>query len=144
MIAGLTLAHTRGHVYRAILEGIGYGVKHNLETMKDVGSAPDDIIAVGGGTRNRSWLQIVSDIAGITQHVPAQAFGASYGDAFLAGYGIGVFESYREIGNWVEMVDRVEPRPEAHAVYQRYYPLYRALYEVSKRQIHELARLGTG
>jgi len=144
MVAGLTLAHTRAHVYRAILEGVGYGIRHNLEVVKELGQMPTDIIAIGGGTRNRAWLQIVSDIVGISQLVPAQTIGAAYGDAFLAGYGIGAFESYRDIELWVDVADRVEPHPEAHRVYQRYYSLYRELYEHSKCQIHELARLGGG
>ena len=144
MIAGLALTHTRAHVYRAILEGVGYGIRHNLEIVEELGQMPTDIIAIGGGTSNRTWLQIVSDITGVHQLVPTQRIGAAYGDAFLAGFGIGAFKSYREIESWVDMADRIEPDPEAHRVYQAYYSLYRELYEESKCQIHKLAHLGGG
>ena len=142
VIAGLTLAHTRSHVYRAILEGTAYGAKHNLDVMRELGRTPEDVIAVGGGTRNRAWVQIVSDVTGLPQRIPAESIGASYGDAFLAGCGIGVIEDSSDIDAWVKTVDRVEPRAEAHETYQEYYALYRELYESSKDQIHALAHLG--
>jgi len=144
VIAGLTLSHTRAHVYRALLEGVGYGIRHNLEVVEELGQMPADIIAIGGGTHSRTWLQIVSDISGVPQLVPAQRIGAAYGDAFLAGLGIGAFESYREIDRWVDMADRIEPDPKAHRIYRAYYSLYRELYEKSKRQIHALADFGGG
>ena len=88
---GLTLSHTRGDLYRALLEAVGYGIRHNLDAMRGEGMAPARILAVGGGTLNRAWMQMVSDIAGIEQHIPAQQIGAAYGDAFLAGVGVGLF-----------------------------------------------------
>jgi xylulokinase len=85
VIAGLTLAHTRGHLFRAVLESVAYGICHNIETFRNIGAQVRQVVAVGGGTKSRTWLQIVSDVAGIPQMVPAQTIGASYGDAFLAG-----------------------------------------------------------
>jgi xylulokinase len=72
MIFGLTLSHTRADFYRALLEGVGYSVRHNLETMQALGLHPLRLLAVGGGAQNRPWMQMVSDIAGITQIIPAQ------------------------------------------------------------------------
>lgn len=142
VVAGLTLSHTRSHIYRAVLEGTAYGAKHNMDVMAELGRTPEDVIAVGGGTRNRTWMQIVSDVTGLAQRVPAESSGASYGDAFLAGCGIGIIEGLPGINGWVRTVDRVEPCAEAHETYQEYYALYRALYESSKEQIHSLAHLG--
>ena len=143
VIAGLTLSHTRAHVYRALLEGIAYAVRHNLETMAELGQAPDEMIAVGGGTRNRTWMQIVSDVCGLAQSVPAHTFGAAYGDAFLAGHGIGAFNSYRDVAAWVTMVDRVVPDASVRTTYDAYFALYRALYEDSKHHVHLLAQMGS-
>ena len=98
LLVGLTLSHTRGDVYRALLESVGYGIRHNLDAMRAEGMAPARILAVGGGTLNRAWMQMVSDIAGIEQHIPAQQIGAAYGDAFLAGVGIGMFGGTRDAG----------------------------------------------
>ncbi|MEN0022617.1 MAG: FGGY family carbohydrate kinase, partial [Microbacterium sp.] len=84
VIAGLTLAHTRGDLYRAALEATALGVRHNVETMRAAGADIRRIVAVGGGTQGRLWLQIVSDVTGLVQEVPATTIGASYGAAFLA------------------------------------------------------------
>jgi xylulokinase len=88
VIFGLTLGHTRADVYRAVLESVGFSIRHNIEALKAEGCRASRILAVGGGTRNPAWLRIVSDIAGIEQVVPARNIGASYGDAFLAGIGV--------------------------------------------------------
>ena len=61
--------------------------------MKDEGAELHRILAVGGGTLNPLWMQIVSDIANIEQHIPEQQIGASYGDALLAGVGVGLYDS---------------------------------------------------
>ncbi|HRA47717.1 MAG TPA: FGGY-family carbohydrate kinase, partial [Thermomicrobiales bacterium] len=68
---GLTLSHTRADLYRSVLEGTGYGVADNLAVMASMGADPTRIVAVGGGTLNPLWLQIVSDITGKIQQVPA-------------------------------------------------------------------------
>lgn len=93
MIFGLTLAHSRAHLYRALLEGVGYGINQHIDILDAIGAKPEKIFAVGGGTKNKEWLQIVSDICNMEQQVPSVTFGASYGDAFLTGLGIGKFKS---------------------------------------------------
>jgi xylulokinase len=127
-IYGLRLTHTRADIYRAVLEAAGYGIKHNIDVMRGEGANPERILAVGGGTSNPLWLQIVSDIAGIEQHVPEQRVGASYGDAFLAGVGIGLFTGISEISKWVRIAAVIRPDPAAREEYGRYYQTYRSLY----------------
>jgi xylulokinase len=129
MIFGLGLHHTRADLYRALLESVGYGIRHNIEVMKAEGAEVRRILAVGGGAQNPLWMQIVSDIANIEQHIPAQQIGASYGDAFLAGLGIGLFTSTAEAGRWVQIKETIRPVAAAHAAYERYYRIYRQLYE---------------
>jgi xylulokinase len=143
VFAGLTLSHTRAHLYRALLEGTAYGVRHNVETMRQLGVPPRRLVAVGGGAKNRLWLQIVSDVTGLPQVVPAQTIGASYGDAFLAGLAAGLI-SDREAGrqSWVRIKETVEPRPDQRAIYDDYYAVYRSLYEHARTDLHTLAHLG--
>jgi|LSQX01.1.fsa_nt_gb xylulokinase len=138
VIFGLTLAHTRGHLYRAILEGVGYGINHHFEVLTEIGAAPRVAVAVGGGTKNPLWLQIVSDITGVEQVVPAVTIGAAYGDAFLAGLGIGLFSSYRHIQEWLRIERVVKPDPERTAIYRKYYQAYRRLYRQTREIMHEL------
>ena len=140
LIFGLTLAHSRGSVYRAILEGVGYGIRHHFDVFDSMDMDIDSVRAVGGGTKNPLWLQIVSDICGRTQEVPGVTFGASYGDAFLAGLGVGAFSSYEDIFSWVKDIETVQPNPEAARVYQPYYEMYLELYDRNKDLMHSISR----
>jgi xylulokinase len=128
MIFGLTLGHTRADVYRAVLESVGFSIRHNIEALQAVGCRASRILAVGGGTRNPAWMRIVSDIAGIEQIIPAHQIGASYGDAFLAGIGVGMFGGTSEARRWVRPGETVHPDPANRPVYDAAYLLYRELY----------------
>jgi xylulokinase len=144
VIAGLTLSHSRQHVFRAILEAIAYGINHNLQVIGETGVTIDRVVAVGGGTNNYLWLQIVSDVAGVEQEIPAVTIGAAYGDAFLGGLGIGMFKDLSNIKVWVRPAAIVMPNLENAAQYQNYFLQYRDLYINLKTQLHDLARLSSG
>jgi xylulokinase len=142
VIFGLTLAHSRGHVYRALLEGVAYGVQHHLQLMREAGVTPRRIVATGGGSRSRLWTQIVSDVTGLPQEVISPS-NAALGAAFLAGYAVGAFGEISDVRRWARAEEEVYPRPGIHDEYQRYYEIYRRLYERTKEEMHDLARLGT-
>lgn len=141
LLLGLTLRHTRGDIYRALLEAVGYGIRHNIDAMRAEGMTPTRILAVGGGALNGAWMQMVSDIAGIEQHIPAQQIGAAYGDAFLAGIGAGIFPSTSAIAEWVRVQQVVLPDMETHRLYSEPYQIFRQVYEQVKPSMHQLARL---
>jgi xylulokinase len=138
LVCGLTLSHGRGHLYRALLEATAYGVRHNLEVMEGGGGEVSRLKAVGGGTRGGLWAQVVSDVIGLPQEVPAITLGASYGDALLAAIGTGLVPQGTD---WNRVAEVVEPRPEAHDAYARLYPLYRDLYPATREAMHALAAL---
>lgn len=141
--AGLTLSHTKAHLYRASLEATAYGVRHNLETMAGMGASPKRLVAVGGGAKNPLWLQIVSDVCGVPQDVPERTIGASYGDAFLAGLATGIVPSTAALTkDWVKLSMELRPDPQVKPTYDAYYQVYRELYEAAKPQLHRLAELG--
>ena len=142
VIAGLTLAHGRGHLYRAILEATAYGLAHNTEVMHAAGAHPRRVVAAGGGAQSDLWLQIVSDVTGWTQELPAQRIGACYGDAFWAGLATGNVDLADLLGSWVQIERRFGPDPARHALYQDYYRIYRDLYSHTVEDVHALARLG--
>ncbi|AFZ66910.1 FGGY-family carbohydrate kinase [Deinococcus peraridilitoris] len=137
IIAGLTLSHSREHVFRAVLESVGFGIRHNLETFRALGADIKRVIAVGGGTKSQTWLQIVSDIAGVTQLVPAKTIGASYGDAFLAGLVTGNV-TRDALMHWVGEAQEVTPNPTTTEVYDHQYQAYRQLYLQTRSVIHSL------
>lgn len=135
VVAGLTLSHTRGDLYRAALEATGFGVRHNVEAMQSAGGDIRRVVAVGGGTQGELWPQVVSDVTGREQEVRRHSIGASYGSALLAAQLLG--DADVDAWNPVEAV--VAPRPEATAVYDELYPMYRALYESTAAIAHALA-----
>jgi xylulokinase len=136
---GLTLAHTRAHLFRSALEGVGFGVRHNLEAMSEAGAAPRRLVAVGGGTRDDLWPQIVSDITGLPQDVPTTAIGASYGDARLAADACGV-----DTTGWNPVSHRLEPDPASTTVYAQLYDVYRRTYDALRDDMHLLTALASG
>ncbi|HCQ64143.1 MAG TPA: carbohydrate kinase [Rhodobacteraceae bacterium] len=135
---GLNLTHNRGDMYRAILEGIANGTAHVIETYRAVGHAPARVLAVGGGTKNKVWMQATSDIGGVPQIVSEKSVGASYGDAFIAALAVGAVEP-GDISAWNPVARTIAP--ETHAAYDRQYPLFKALYQQT-RDI--AAKLGEG
>jgi xylulokinase len=143
LILGLTLSHSRADLYRAILEGVGYGIRHNIDEMSAEGVPPKRILAVGGGTKNPFWLQIVSDIAGIEQNVPDQTYGAAYGDAFLAGIGAGFYKNTQHISNWIHYRTVIRPDLSAQSRYEDYYQIYRKLYLDNRESMLRLAQLSS-
>jgi xylulokinase len=135
-ITGLSLRHGRGDLYRAILEGIAFGVRHNLESM-DAGRDLR-VVAVGGGTNADLWLQIVSDVTGLSQEVPEVTVGASYGDALLAAEGAGLLPPGSA---WSGSTRVVSPCPDHSESYEELYGLYRDLYPATRAVQHSLADL---
>jgi xylulokinase len=140
ILAGLTLAHTRGHIYRAALEGIAFGVRHNLDVMRQAGGGERRLVAVGGGTQGGLWTQIVSNVLQAPQHVPSHTVGACFGDALLAAQAVGLVGNEHD---WNPIDHVVQPDPAAADLYDRRYAAYRDLYETTRDLVHGLASAST-
>ncbi len=132
---GLNVTHSRGDIYRALIEGIAYGTAHVTETFAEAGASPARILAVGGGVQNALWLQATSDISGVPQIVSEKTVGASYGDAFLAACAVGAAKP-GDIDRWNPVARQVEPKPDP--VYARQFDLWKRLYEQTKDIAHAL------
>ena len=138
VICGLTLRHGRGHLYRALLEATGYGIRHIFEAMRDAGGGGRRLVAVGGGTKGGLWTQIVSDVTGREQQLPREAIGASYGDALLAGMGVGLLAPDTQ---WNPVAATVRPRADLRERYNQLYAVYRDLYPATRAAAHTLAEM---
>ena len=136
VIAGLTTSHGLGELYRAALEGIAYGVRHNLEAMRSAGGKAGRLVAVGGGTQGGLWTQIVSDVTGTEQQVPAETIGAAFGDALFAAVATGTDP---DVEAWNPVATTVRPDPARGAVYGEFYRRYRDLYPSTVDIAHFLA-----
>lgn len=137
VVFGLDLTHTRADLYRGAIEGIGYAVRHIIETYDAVGQSPKRLVAVGGGTKNALWLGAVSDIGGLPQVLRAVTTGASLGDAFLAALATGHAE-LDDIERWNQAARIQAPRGEAKPLYDRQYAVYKKLYAQTKDLMREL------
>ncbi|MEV4619989.1 FGGY family carbohydrate kinase [Asanoa sp. NPDC049573] len=135
VIAGLTVSHTRGDLYRAALEATAFGVRHNVAALVAAGGRVDRVVAVGGGAQGRLWTQIVSDVTGLVQLIPAQTVGASLGAAYFAAAAVAPVD----IDEWNPIVETVSPRPGLRATYDELYELYLDLYPATAPVAHRLA-----
>ena len=138
VIAGLTLRHTRGHLFRAVYEGIALGIRQILELLDSPDNPVQRLLAVGGGTQGGLWTQVVSDVTGREQHVPEQTIGASYGDALMAAIGTGLVPAATY---WTIPGTTIRPNPATRGTYDELYAQYCALYPATKPTMHALAAL---
>lgn len=138
VVAGLTLRHGRGHLFRAVYEGIALGIRQILEFLEEDGDPAARLVAVGGGTQGGLWTQIVSDVCQRPQVVPEQTIGAAYGGALLAGIGSGLLPPETD---WARAGYTVEPDTSKAAVYDELFDVYGALYPATRDQVHALARM---
>jgi xylulokinase len=137
VIAGLTLTHDGGDLYRAALEATAFGVRHNIATMREAGGTIERIVAVGGGTQGGLWTSIVSDVTGVEQIIPTVTIGASFGGAFLAASLV----AQVDIEEWNPAADIRVPDPTGAALYEDLFRSYLELYPATSSIVHRLARL---
>jgi xylulokinase len=138
VIAGLTLQHQRGHLFRAVYEGIGFGIRQILQLLDSDRTPVHRLVAVGGGTQGGLWTQVVSDVTGREQQVPEQTIGASYGDALMAAIGIGLVPPETD---WARTGQTITPDPGTREIYDTLYRGYCDLYPATKTLVHQLAQL---
>lgn len=138
VIFGLKMHHGRGHIVHATFEGVGYNIAQLFSLLGNNFQDSAKVRAIGGGTKNPLWLQIVSDICGISQTVPAVKVGAAYGDALLAGFGIGVIKDINAIKSMIKTGYIVEPNYNNYEKYQKYFEINKQLYTSTVTLMSEL------
>jgi xylulokinase len=138
---GLSLAHGRGHMVRAILEGTAYGLRDNVDRMQEIGLHPLEIRAVAGGARGWLWLQIKADVTGKLVSVPRELETTALGAAMLAGVAGGLFASLQEAAAVaVAVAAYIEPNPAHRQAYDDAYALYRAVYDALQEPFRKAAK----
>jgi xylulokinase len=143
MFFGLSLATPKAALIRAILEGTVFALAHNVEVARRAGIRVSEMRSVGGGTRSSLWNQIKADVLGMPVQLPRAPVGAAFGDAVLAGLGLGLYPDFGgALRDMVRLETRYEPNRENHLRYQEIYKVYRSLYEHLKTDFDELSALG--
>ncbi len=138
VVVGLSLATTRGDLYRGLVDGVALAVRDNVEAMRALGAPIQRVVAVGGGTADPAMLQAVADATGLEQALPRVTIGAARGDAFLAGRAAGLLEP-ADLAGWVEIGSTVSPDPRGRAAAERRAGQFRALYDETRATVHDLA-----
>ena len=141
VIFGPLLHHTRDHICRAALEGVGYSIAQHVDIMEENGLEIKNFMCVGGGTKNPAWLQIVADITGKQVKTAEITIGASYGDAMIAAIGTGHFEDYSSLEKYILPGSVYEPDMKNHEIYRKLKVMYGKLYQETKESMHELSEL---
>jgi xylulokinase len=129
-LIGLTASHTRGHVVRAILEGVAFSLRDSFTLFAEMGVPVRNIRLGGGGARSALWRQIQADVYGREVEILEAEEGAAYGAAILAGVGAGMWSSVdAACSAVVRVAERVAPQPAevermntSYAAYRRMYP----------------------
>ena len=125
---GLSLRHDRGALWRAMLEGVAFGLRDSLELLRELGAQPAVGRVSGGGARSELWLQIVASVLQLPLERTETEEGSAFGAALLAGIRAGTFADAGEaVARCVRTHSRVEPVWNYDEQYRRFRSLYPAL-----------------
>ncbi|MGC9019566.1 MAG: FGGY-family carbohydrate kinase [Candidatus Bipolaricaulaceae bacterium] len=141
-IIGLTLYHTKAHIYRAFLEAAAYSLRHSIEAGEECGlQVKKEVRLVGGAAKSQLWPQILADVLGRPVVVLRGNVEAPLADALLAGLATGLIPSHRVIADWIQGKMVFHPRKEWHLRYDQLYKLYRQVFPNISDIMHGLAEL---
>jgi xylulokinase len=132
-LAGLAANHGRGHIVRAIMEGVAFSLRDTLTIFDELHVPVDRVRLGGGGARSALWRQIQADVYGCAVDTAADE-GAAYGAAILAGVGAGLWPTVDAACDaLVRGTAATAPKPEVAALMNERYAAYRCLYPALKR-----------
>jgi xylulokinase len=136
---GLTLRHTRGHLTRAVMEGVAFSLKDSLDLMAALRVPVDEIRATGGGARSALWRSILADVFDHPIHRTTVEEGPAFGAALLAGVTAGVYRDVDEATSHIAL-ERDVQRPDPHRSkrYAELQGVYDKLYSATRAAMHEL------
>jgi xylulokinase len=125
---GLSLRHDRGALWRAMLEGVAYGLRDSLELLRELGARPESGRVSGGGARSELWLRILASVLGLPLETAESEEGSAFGAALLAGVRAGVFSDADDaVARCVRPLRRIEPEWDYDDGYRRFRRLYPTL-----------------
>lgn len=142
VLFGLSYDKTRAHLIRAMMEGVGFSLQHNLKAAEEVNALVKELISVGGASNSRVWTQIKADITGKPIHVPFSDQATTLGAAILGGVGVGIYSGFDEAVQKTVHIQRTHrPNPDNYPVYQKYFSLYIELYQKLRESYDSLYRI---
>lgn len=139
---GLSASHTRGHLIRAVMEGVSHSLWDCLEVLAEMQVQPEKMLLCGGGARSPLWSQMLCDMFGIPVQTAASE-GPALGVAVLAAVGAGIYNTVPEACQHMVSPEGTgfKPQVENAAYYQNAHKLYGTLYKQLKESFAVLAKL---
>jgi xylulokinase len=126
---GFTLAHTKAHFARAIMESLGYIMCRNIDALGNMGIKVSEARSIGGGARSAVWSQIQADVTGIRIVTMDAKEAPCLGAAILAGKGVGIFRDVEEaVSSMALTKDSFDPNPDKSLIYKEGYEMYKKLF----------------
>jgi xylulokinase len=113
---------------------------HHLAVLSEKGLEATKARVTNGGARSVLWSQVTADVLGMPLEPVAEHPGSSLGAGFVAGMGIGAFESWGDIERFIDIAGVIEPNMAAHARYQELFAIYRDLYDSLKEKFPNLLK----
>jgi xylulokinase len=139
VMLGLTLATTKGDIIKALLDGVTFEMRLNLEHLERAGVTVETLRAIGGGAKSPTWLQLKADVFKRPVLSLSVSEAACLGAALLAGTAIGEYSSLAEaVSATVRVTNTYEPNPQTAARYDERYEIYRQLYPTLRDLLHAL------
>ena len=129
---GLGLHHGPGHLWRSLLEGVAFGIRHHLEVFAEIGMPAARVMASDGGSASAVWLQIIADVLDRPVQRLSGHPGSCLGAAWMAALGCGLSTNWQGAQAFVSLDTPVEPDPRNRIVYDLAYGDYRELYSALK------------
>ncbi|KQS71232.1 xylulose kinase [Rhizobium sp. Leaf371] len=127
---GMAGWHTKGHLVRALLEGVAFGHRQHIDTLRDAGATFNEAVLSGGGSRSLLWPQIFADVLGIPVSVARSRETGALGAAIAAGTGVGLFPDFGQGAMAMVQSDRhYTPDAALAGHYARRYALYQDMSE---------------
>jgi xylulokinase len=139
---GLTSVHRAGHLHRAVMEGVAFASRRNIEIMKSRGNKLERLVAAGGGAKTRLWLEIKASVYGCPILTPSDPECGVLGCAMLAGVGAGIFDSIDDaVRRLVRYDAEIQPNPAWSERYERMATFFNRVYSQSESYWDEMETL---
>lgn len=138
---GLTSAHTKLHMTKAVLEGVCFSIADVMKALEETGGTFKNIYLSGGIIKSEEWTQLLADISGKKIMVNEAADASALGAAFIGMKATGSIKKMGEAKAFLENVKTFKPNTAHHAVYEKYFEIYRGLYARLKNAFRELSLL---
>ncbi|HEU4631956.1 MAG TPA: xylulokinase [Gemmatimonadaceae bacterium] len=130
---GLSLAHGRAHLTRAVLEGVCFALRDSLAILQSLGLSPDHLLLTGGGARSPFVRRLQAEVYGLPVCTVNREEGPAYGAALLAAVGVGAFPDLATAAAaTITRAPLERPDPAAHAAYAAPYARFRASYAAAR------------